>query len=92
MFHPMSDEARVERQELVRSKYAVLDAQLSQGEWLMGDAFTVADAYLFTLTNWAQHTGVDLSANKAVQDFQARAFARPAIQSALKAEGLIPAE
>jgi len=55
----------------------------------MGDAFSVADAYLFTVTNWAKFVGIDLAPCKNVGAFMARVAARPAVQEAMKAEGLL---
>ena len=55
----------------------------------MGDAFSVADAYLFTVTNWAKHVGIDISGFKNLGAFMARMAARPAVQEAMKAEGLL---
>jgi glutathione S-transferase len=55
----------------------------------MGEDFTVADAYLFTVLSWAKYAKIDLGRWPAVQAFQARVAARPAVQSALKDEGLI---
>jgi len=70
-------------------RYRWLDAQLEGKSYLMGDSFSVADAYLFTVTNWAKHVDLDLSAMKNVGAFMARVAARPAVQEALKAEGLL---
>ena len=53
------------------------------------DEFSVADAYLFTVTNWTAHTGIDISGMKNLSAFQARMAARPAVQAAMKAEGLL---
>lgn len=92
MFHVMTDEARAERKQLVQSKYPVLEDRLSTHEWLVGDRFSVADIYLFTLTNWAPHLDVDLSAYVAVQAFQSRVFSRPSALAALRAEGLLPTD
>jgi glutathione S-transferase len=55
----------------------------------MGERFTVADAYLFTVLNWAQFTKVDLSRWPALTQFLERVGARPKVQEALKAEGLL---
>ena len=71
------------------SRYTWLNDELAGKEFLLGDHFTVADAYLFTVTNWAAKVGVDLTALANIQAFQARIAARPAVQEALKAEGLI---
>ena len=71
------------------SRYTWLNDELAGKQFLLGDHFTVADAYLFTVTNWAAKVGVDLTALANIQAFQARIAARPAVQEALKAEGLI---
>ena len=55
----------------------------------MGDTFTVADGYLFTVSNWAGHVGLDLSPFPNLIAFRARVSARPAVIEAMKAEGLI---
>jgi glutathione S-transferase len=70
-------------------RYRWLDTQLEGKSFLMGETFSVADAYLFTVTNWAKHVGIDLSALKNVSAFMARVAARPAVQEAMKAEGLL---
>ena len=54
----------------------------------MGSSFTVADAYLFTVTNWARSTGIDMSRWPTLQSYMKRVAARPHVQ-ALKAEGLL---
>ena len=55
----------------------------------MGDDFTVADGYLFTVTNWAKPMHIDLSGLKNLGAYRERIAARPAVQRAMKAEGLI---
>ena len=55
----------------------------------MGDQFTVADAYLFTVTGWAQFVGLDIADLKHLQAYRERILARPAVQAAMKAEGLL---
>ena len=71
-------------------RYKWVDAQLEGKNYLMGDAFSVADAYLFTVTNWAKHVGIDISGLKNLGAFMSAMAARPAVQEAMKAEG--PAE
>jgi glutathione S-transferase len=65
---------------------------LAAGEYLMGKQFSVADAYLFTVLNWAGKVEFDLAPWPALAAFQARVAARPAVQQALREEGLIPAQ
>lgn len=76
-------------QDNLKKKYAHVDAKLAGRDYLMGDTFTVADAYLFTVTSWAKYVNLDLSAYKNVLAHSARVAARPQVQEALKAEGLL---
>jgi glutathione S-transferase len=89
LFNPATPEEykAIARDKLVQ-RYKWVDAQLEGKDYLTGEQFTVADAYLFTVTNWASRVGVDLSAYANVSAFVARVAARPAVQEALKAEGL----
>ena len=72
----------------LKDKYAFVDAKLEGKDYLMGKQFTIADAYLFTVTNWAPNVGLDLTGFKNLEAFSARMKARPAVQQALKGEGL----
>ncbi len=83
-------ETRAERQAYLLKRYAVIEKQLEGRQYLFGDTFTVADAYLFTTTSWAPLVKVDLSALPHLLSFQKRVAARPAVQAAMKAEGLLP--
>jgi glutathione S-transferase len=58
-------------------------------DYLMGDAFTVADCYLFTVLNWAHWVKIDLSRWPSLTDYLGRIAERPSVQAALKAEGLV---
>ena len=92
LFKPDTPDAvREERQAYLRKRYALLEQRLSKHDWLIGDQFTAADAYLFTVTNWAQHVKLDLSDFPAIVAFQQRVASRPKVQSALQAEGLLKA-
>lgn len=89
LFKPETpDTVREERKEYLRKRYRLLEQRLAQHPWLIGDHFTVADAYLFTVTNWAKHVALDLAEFPALLDFQQRVDARPTVQAALEAEGL----
>lgn len=72
------------------SRLQWVDGELAGKTYLMGDTFTVADGYLFTVAGWSQHVGVDISALAKLGAFMARVAARPAVQAALRAEGLLP--
>ena len=66
-----------------------VDSQLADKQYLMGDQFTVADGYLFTVTNWTQPTKLDISGLAHLAAYRERVAARPAVQAAMKAEGLL---
>jgi glutathione S-transferase len=85
----MPEEGKAVARERAAERLKWVDEQLEGKPYLMGDAFSVADAYLFTVTNWTPHTGNDISGLKNLGAFQARMAARPAVQAALKAEGLL---
>jgi glutathione S-transferase len=88
-FNPaMPDEAKAVFKAKLQSRYEWLDRELEGKEYLMGEHFTVADGYLFTVTNWAKPVGIDLSPYPNVQAWHARVGARPQVQEALKVEGL----
>lgn len=63
--------------------------QLEGKDWLLGNDFTVADAYLFTVLGWGRHVGIELERWPVLKAYQDRVFMRPAVQSTLKAEGLL---
>jgi glutathione S-transferase len=75
--------------ESLLKKFAYVDGKLEGKQYLMGDTFTVADAYLFTVASWAGYVKLDLSGYKNLSAFSARVAARPKVQEALKAEGLL---
>ena len=81
----MKDLARANLQR----RLGYVNDQLAGRDFLMGDTFSVADAYLFTVVGWAKFVHLDLSAWPHLIAFQGRVAARPATQRALKAEGLI---
>ena len=73
----------------LQSRLQWVDGELAGKQYLMGDTFTVADGYLFTVTNWPQHVGLDLSPYPNLVAYRARVAARPAVVAAMKAEGLL---
>jgi glutathione S-transferase len=89
-FNPhFAAEARSERTDYLRKRYGLVEKQLEGREYLLGSRFTAADAYLFVVTNWAGFLKVDLSGFPNVMAFQRRVASRPAVQAAMKAEGLL---
>ena len=71
------------------TRFDWLTKQLDGKSYVMGDTFTVADGYLFTVLNWGQWVGIDLAKWPVLTAYQTRVSARPKVQEALKAEGLI---
>jgi len=89
LFNPKSSpELRKDREEYLHKRYALIEKQLTGRPFLFGEQFTVADAYLFTVTNWANFVKLDLSEFPNLLAFQARVAGRPGVQAALVAEGL----
>jgi glutathione S-transferase len=66
-----------------------LDGQVAGKSYVMGEQFSVADAYMFTVTNWGQFVGVDITPYKNIVAMRERIAARPAVQAAMRAEGLL---
>ncbi|RAN81345.1 glutathione transferase GstA [Bacillus sp. SRB_336] len=92
LFKPDTPEVtRAERKDYLLRRYQLIEDALSKQPWLLGDHFTAADAYLFTVTNWAKHVDLDLSGFPALLAFQKRVAERPAVQKAMQEEGLIKA-
>ncbi len=89
LFNPKAlPEVRAERIEYLNKRYALVEKTLEGRDYLFGSQFSAADAYLFTVTNWGNFVKVDLSQFPNLMAFQKRVAARPAVQAAMKAEGL----
>lgn len=87
LFNPAcSDEVRSARMAHLHKHYRLLEAALGRTPFLLGDRFTVTDAYLFVVTRWAEFVKLDLSAFPNLLAFQARIAARPAVQTAMRRE------
>ena len=90
LFHPaMPEDAKALARTRLGERLTWVNTQLEGKTYLMGDTFTVADAYLFTVAGWGRHVGVDISGLANLVAYVARVAARPAVQAAMKAEGLI---
>jgi glutathione S-transferase len=73
----------------LKDRLAWVDSQLAGRAYLTGDAFTIADSYLFVVSNWTAPTGIDISDLANLAAFRARVSARQAVQAAMQAEGLL---
>jgi glutathione S-transferase len=71
------------------TRFDWLSNYLGAKPYLLGDTFTVADGYLFTLLSWCSKLGVDLSKWPALVAYHARVAQRPKVQATLRAEGLL---
>ena len=90
LFNPATpEEYKTMTKDRLAQRLKWVDSELAGKQYLMGDTFSVADAYLFTVVGWAKFVQLDLSAWPHLIAFQGRVAARPATQRALKAEGLI---
>ena len=66
--------------------FDLIEREMLQGPWVMGDSYTVADPYLFTVAQWLEGDGVDLDRIPHVLDHRNRMSKRPAVQKALNAQ------
>jgi len=90
LFNPaMPEEGKALYRTRLGDRFKWVDGQLAGKNYLMGEDFSVADAYLFVVAGWSKHVGVDISGLANLGAFMARVGARPAVQEALKAEGLL---
>jgi len=90
LFHTdLDNNAKAALAALLRKKMEWLDAQLQHGPYLTGEHFTAADAYLFVVLGWAKFVKLDISDLAHLQAFMRRVAARPAVQAAMRAEGLL---
>ena len=90
LWYPTTPDATKEAQKAkLATRFDLVAKALAAQPYLTGSAFTIADAYLFTILNWAPMLKVDLAPWPALLQFQARVAARPAVHAALVAEGLV---
>jgi glutathione S-transferase len=90
LFKPTTpEETKQAARDMLAKRLAFVAQKLEGSEYLMGNQFSVADAYLFTVLNWAGHVKLDLSPWPVLTAYHQRVAARPAVHAALVAEGLI---
>ncbi len=89
LFNPnMPEDGKKIYRERLANRFGFVNGELSGKDYLMGDHFTVADAYLYTVTRWAKAMSLDLSGFPHLLAHHERVDARPAVQEALKVEKL----
>jgi glutathione S-transferase len=86
LFGGGSDEAKEQARVRIGKRFDLVAKELESHAYLVGDGFTVADAYLFNMLTWTQFAGIDLAKWPALQAFFARVQQRPSVQAALAAE------
>lgn len=90
LWNPKSaDEVKENARKALATKFDYVGKRIASTPYLMGDTFTVADAYLFVMLNWAGFHKLDLSPWPMLQAYHKRIGERPAVQRALRAEGLL---
>lgn len=89
LFHPaMPEEAKAIFRDKIRQRLAWVDGQLEGRDYLLGERFSVADAYLYTVAGWCGAVGVDIAGLDRLDAFMQRMAQRPAVREARAAEGL----
>lgn len=88
LFHDVGDQAKNAARAALAERFDWTSGALAKKEYLMGERFTVADAYLFTILSWTKWMDIDLGKWPVLAKYMERVGARPQVQAALKAEGL----
>ena len=87
LFNPKTpDEYKVIARERLDKPFSYVDSVLAQHDYLLGKKFSVADAYLFTVTRWANALKLDITQRSNLDKYMARVAERPAVKAALAAE------
>jgi glutathione S-transferase len=90
LFNPASSaEMKEAATSALAKKFDWLAGFLGKKSFLLGNTFTVADAYLFTVLNWTGYVKIDLSKWPVLVEYQSRIAQRPQVHEAMKAEGLV---
>ena len=71
------------------TRFKELDGLLAKQDYLLGKQFTIADAYAYTIVNWSNFLGISLKPYPSLSAYLLRVAARPKVQEALGAEGLL---
>lgn len=87
LFYPTTaDDVKTQQRERIGGRFDLIEKTLAKQPYLTGDTFTVADAYLFNMLVWTEHTGIDRAKWPALSAFFVRVSGRPAVKAALEAE------
>lgn len=89
-YKAVPEDGREVFRDKLKARFQYLEFHLSSNRYLMGETYSIADAHLFVVSNWASWTNFDLSPYGAVLGLRERVIARPAVIAALTVEGLLP--
>jgi glutathione S-transferase len=89
LFHDGADVENQKARAKLGASFSWVEKKLGDRPFLMGEAFTVADAYLVTVLNWARAGGIDLAPWPKLSAYRKNVRDRPAVVAALEAEGLL---
>lgn len=92
IFKPVGEDVKQYARELVASKFDFVEGQLGEKPFLMGDTFTLPDAYLFVMLGWTRIAKLDLARWPRLKAYRERLEQRPSVRRVLEFEGLVPAE
>jgi glutathione S-transferase len=89
LFHPAESETmKAMHRERLRTRLDHIERHLTHREYMLGEHFSLADAYIFVVLNWSRAAAMDLSPFPLLLALRKRVRARPAVQEALRAERL----
>ena len=90
LFHPGDgDQAAEVARSKIGERFAQLDGHLAGRAYLLGDSFTIADAYAFTIVSWSRMKQISLKPYPNLAAYIERIAARPKVREAMQAEGLL---
>jgi glutathione S-transferase len=90
LFKPATpQETKQAARDTLAARIEIIEKQLQRNDYINGNQFSVADAYLFTVLGWSRHLNFELARWPAVQGYLQRIAARPAVRAAMVAEGLL---
>lgn len=89
LFHDGAEVEKAKAKEKLEKNFSWVEAKLGDKPFLMGEQFTVADAYLLTVINWMRAGGLDANKWPKLKAYRSRLRDRPSVHAALEAEGLL---
>jgi glutathione S-transferase len=89
LFSNVTDEIKANARDNLAKKFSYIDSILGKSQYISGSKFSIADAYLFVISNWTKMTGIDLNQWKNVSSLVEKVFKREAVQKTLNTEGLL---